>query len=137
MSWLLWQLFDSQIGHGHDANWIAKAWKDARAALRQLREWAVTGWTDAPWRSHECSTMTSEAQRRTKPVVGRLQLCHRPMAARGLAEQPCRSEKWCKGFEEEPQEPQCIYCGRMPADFAGGLAGLRSHVPQCRKRPRS
>jgi hypothetical protein len=37
--------------------------------------------------------------------------------------------------EEEEEEPSCTYCGRVPADFAGGLAGLRSHIPQCKKRP--
>jgi hypothetical protein len=37
--------------------------------------------------------------------------------------------------EEEEDEPSCPYCGRRPADFAGGCAGLRSHIPQCRKRP--
>ena len=41
-----------------------------------------------------------------------------------------------RGEQEQEQEPCCPCCGRLPADFPAGLVGLRSHIPQCKKRHR-
>jgi hypothetical protein len=38
--------------------------------------------------------------------------------------------------EDELREPElsCSYCGKSPADFSTGAAGLRSHIGHCRRR---
>ena len=58
-----------------------------------------------------------------------------PMQPEREQEQPAAADEE-EEEEEEEEEPSCNLCGRTAADFAGGPAGLRAHIPQCKASSR-